>query len=83
MLGYVRRQWRSYVQHVLAAGHRFRPAGIVLKIGDHEGQATIRFGAPLLQHGTHVALAFHAAHGGAHLMACGKQLQDAMAADEA
>ncbi len=71
------------MQHVLAAGDGFRPARVVFEIGGDEGQAIARLGAAFLQHGAHVALALQAPHRGAHLMARGQELQDAMAADEA
>ncbi len=48
VLGDVRRKWRRHVQHVVTASDSFRPARIVLEIGDDERQAIAGLGAALL-----------------------------------
>ena len=83
VFGHGRRQGRCHVQHIFATRHGLRPARVAAKISGDEGQAITRRGAAFLQQRAQVALALQAAHGGAHLMARGQQLQDAMAADEA
>ena len=34
------------MQHVVAAGDRLRPAGVLFQIGDEEGESAARFAAP-------------------------------------
>ena len=71
------------MQDVFTAGDRSRPAGVAFEISGNERQAITRLGAALPQQCAHVALAPEIADRGAHLMAGGQKLQDAMAADEA
>ncbi len=77
------RQRRRHVQNVVAARGGFTPAGVTGEIGREQRQALARLDTRLPEHGAHVRLAIEAAHRGAHLMARGQELRDAMAADKA
>ena len=70
------------MQNVFATGDGLRPACVVFQIGGEEGQAIAWVRAAFFQHGADVGFALQASHRGAHLMAGGEKLQDAMATDE-
>jgi len=56
MLGHADGKRRGNVQHVLAAGGGFLPAGIVLQIGGEEVHRLAGLGAAGLEHGANVGL---------------------------
>ena len=58
------------MEHVVAAGRRFGPACIGVQIGAEQGQTLADLaGAPLAQHGAHIAFALEVADRGAALHA--------------
>ncbi len=71
------------MQHVVAAGDGFGPAGVFLEIGGDEAQAIAGISTGFLEGGAHAAFAIHTPYGRAHLMARGQELEDRVAADEA
>ncbi len=83
VLGHVEREWRGHVQHEVATGRGFGPAGVGGEVGGEERQALAGVGARGLQHGAHLGLALERAHRGAHAVAGREQLQDAVRGDEA
>jgi DNA-binding transcriptional MerR regulator len=71
------------MKHIVATGRRFRPARIGVQIGAEQAQTLADIaGAPLTQHGSHVAFTLEVTDGGARFMPSRQRLNQTMGADE-
>ncbi len=71
------------MQHIVATGRGFRPAGVVIQVGGKKAQPLARLGAAGLEHGPDFGFARELAYRGAYLVSGREELQDAVGGDEA